>query len=458
MFLNLYSSNQSVLQVILVMSAMTTVLVTGKSNNRTTFISSTNAGETDPNKVLSEFIWSKIISTSQSESPLSASSILSALNHATSATASSPMAPIEGPPPKALLKLAQKVIASSNTPRFNIKPNNSNQKPSINTNSGLAMSSSMQQPRIDSRLIRRSSLLEAPTENQFNEPQQEFSQSFEYDPNPPPTSIENNYNERYQKPLNQIKKLKQSNKKSENTIKSMSSSYFSFGQQQRQQQYPQQEKQPQPKQQQHQRQYQQQQEKQSRMGHQMESSSTKSSPFAYTGFASGRNYFGSMQSSLTSGEKNSMFDQWSMSSYKNNNDNNGNNNNNNNDNNNNRDNNNNNNNNFGNQEQVPEYNSITETQFENNPIVKGKRTLEIAPMIGGKQADYSMEPQIIEVGPDDQPIQVVFRSTSTRVKVQQIHTPTKQEEAETIRTEEEPHRVIHQLVSLQVGMILLITL
>jgi len=87
---------------------------------------------------------------------------------------------------------------------------------------------------------------------------------------------------------------------------------------------------------------------------------------------------------------------------------------------------------------------------EQNNLYQSKRTLEIVPMIGegGKQygGGQPMEPQIIEVAPDDQPIQVVFRSTSTRVQVKQIHTPLKPEEVETTRTEEEPQRVVHQLL------------
>ena len=63
---------------------------------------------------------------------------------------------------------------------------------------------------------------------------------------------------------------------------------------------------------------------------------------------------------------------------------------------------------------------------EQNNLYQKKRTLQIVPMIAeGKQYDQEMEPQVIEVTPDDQPIQVVFRSTSTRVHVKQIHTPTK---------------------------------
>lgn len=57
---------------------------------------------------------------------------------------------------------------------------------------------------------------------------------------------------------------------------------------------------------------------------------------------------------------------------------------------------------------------------EANNLYQKKRTVEIMPMIreGEKQSygqQSKMEPQIIEVTPDDQPIQIVFRSTSTPV-------------------------------------------
>lgn len=86
--------------------------------------------------------------------------------------------------------------------------------------------------------------------------------------------------------------------------------------------------------------------------------------------------------------------------------------------------------------------------IDSNNMYQAKRTLEIVPMIDGKQSygdQQQMEPQIIDVEPDTVPIQVVFRSRSTRVQVQQIHTPSKVEEVETSRTEEEPQRVKHQL-------------
>ena len=87
---------------------------------------------------------------------------------------------------------------------------------------------------------------------------------------------------------------------------------------------------------------------------------------------------------------------------------------------------------------------------EQNKIYQSKKTFEILPMIreGMIEDPYNnkqIEPQIIEVTPDE-PIQVVFRSISTRVQVQQIHTPNKPEEVETTRTEEEPQRVVHQLL------------
>lgn len=130
---------------------------------------------------------------------------------------------------------------------------------------------------------------------------------------------------------------------------------------------------------------------------------------------------------------------------------------------------------------MPTYGGLSKysSGSEQNGLFQKKRTLEIMPMIregqNGKQYNQQqqMEPQIIEVTPDDQPIQIglfyccfhcnpsiasysdkrvlnghylVFRSTSTPVQVKQVHTPSKQEEVQPQRTEEEPMRVLHQLL------------
>ena len=55
-------------------------------------------------------------------------------------------------------------------------------------------------------------------------------------------------------------------------------------------------------------------------------------------------------------------------------------------------------------------------------------------------------PQVLEVTGDDQPVQVIFRSLGARVHVQQIHTPSGPAQVESTRTEDEPHRVQHEIL------------
>ena len=107
-------------------------------------------------------------------------------------------------------------------------------------------------------------------------------------------------------------------------------------------------------------------------------------------------------------------------------------------------------------------NQLTSSSYES------KRTFEMRPMMDYKGSDQmeqypeqqqqqqqygpieptsqTLEPQIIDVVPDEQPIQIVFRSSSAKVNVKQVHTPIPYNEVETTRTEEKPQRVLHQLV------------
>lgn len=55
-------------------------------------------------------------------------------------------------------------------------------------------------------------------------------------------------------------------------------------------------------------------------------------------------------------------------------------------------------------------------------------------------------PQILEVEADHQPVQVVFKSLSTRVHVKQVHTPGARGQVETTASEDEPHIVRHQVM------------
>ncbi|KAJ6220846.1 hypothetical protein RDWZM_006658 [Blomia tropicalis] len=56
------------------------------------------------------------------------------------------------------------------------------------------------------------------------------------------------------------------------------------------------------------------------------------------------------------------------------------------------------------------------------------------------------EPQVIEVPSDDMPVVVHFKSQSSRVLVQQTHTPAVIGEPEHTSSEDEPQRVIHEVV------------
>ncbi|KAH9494080.1 hypothetical protein DERF_014797 [Dermatophagoides farinae] len=91
---------------------------------------------------------------------------------------------------------------------------------------------------------------------------------------------------------------------------------------------------------------------------------------------------------------------------------------------------------------------------------EAKRTFQMAPLMeykGSEMEQYpeqqqyeptsqTLEPQIIDVVPDEQPIQIVFRSSSAKVQVKQVHTPIPYNDVETTRTEEKPQLVLHKLV------------
>lgn len=55
---------------------------------------------------------------------------------------------------------------------------------------------------------------------------------------------------------------------------------------------------------------------------------------------------------------------------------------------------------------------------------QAKRTVEVRPV--ALQSDYP-QPQIIEVAPEELPVQVHFRTASSRVNVHQSHTPGKRD-------------------------------
>ncbi|CAG2179156.1 unnamed protein product, partial [Oppiella nova] len=68
--------------------------------------------------------------------------------------------------------------------------------------------------------------------------------------------------------------------------------------------------------------------------------------------------------------------------------------------------------------------------------IQTRRTVELRPL-ATDQNDYS-QPQIIEVNPDHVPVQVHFRTGSSRVNVQQSHTPGAPAQVEHASFQDEP--------------------
>jgi hypothetical protein len=75
--------------------------------------------------------------------------------------------------------------------------------------------------------------------------------------------------------------------------------------------------------------------------------------------------------------------------------------------------------------------------------IQSKRTYEVVPTPLHQEAAV---PQIIEVAPSIQPVKVVFRSISSPVHVKQIHTPGAPGQVESTKSEDELHRVTHEVM------------
>jgi len=75
--------------------------------------------------------------------------------------------------------------------------------------------------------------------------------------------------------------------------------------------------------------------------------------------------------------------------------------------------------------------------------IQTRRTYELRPVM--LQSDYA-QPQIINVAPDQLPVQVHFRTASSKVNVQQSHTPGAPSQVEHASFQDEPHRVVHEVV------------
>jgi hypothetical protein len=75
--------------------------------------------------------------------------------------------------------------------------------------------------------------------------------------------------------------------------------------------------------------------------------------------------------------------------------------------------------------------------------IQSKRTYEVVP---SPLYQEPAVPQIIEVHPSIQPVQVIFRSISSPVQVQQIHTPGAPGQHESTNSEDQPHLVTHEVM------------
>jgi hypothetical protein len=81
--------------------------------------------------------------------------------------------------------------------------------------------------------------------------------------------------------------------------------------------------------------------------------------------------------------------------------------------------------------------------YAHDAAIQTRRTVEVRPV--ALQSDYA-QPQIIEVQPEQLPVQVHFRTASIRVNVQQSHQPGLPSQVEHASFQDEPHRVVHEVV------------
>jgi hypothetical protein len=89
------------------------------------------------------------------------------------------------------------------------------------------------------------------------------------------------------------------------------------------------------------------------------------------------------------------------------------------------------------------YAAAPQSYGPHDAAIQTRRTVELRPV--ALQQDYA-QPQIIEVQPDQLPVQVHFRTASSRVNVQQSHQPGLPAQVEHASFQDEPHRVVHEVV------------
>ncbi len=74
--------------------------------------------------------------------------------------------------------------------------------------------------------------------------------------------------------------------------------------------------------------------------------------------------------------------------------------------------------------------------------VHSRRTYSLLPTPSAYEAPI---PQVIEVEPNEQPVHFVFKTASSPLTVQQVHTPGYTPQYEATRSEEAPHLLSHEI-------------
>jgi len=75
--------------------------------------------------------------------------------------------------------------------------------------------------------------------------------------------------------------------------------------------------------------------------------------------------------------------------------------------------------------------------------IHSRRSYEVIPV---NSIEEPAIPQVVDVEPSIQPVHVIFRTASSPVLVQQIHTPGAPGLVDSTHSEDEPHRVLHEVL------------
>ena len=77
-----------------------------------------------------------------------------------------------------------------------------------------------------------------------------------------------------------------------------------------------------------------------------------------------------------------------------------------------------------------------------NAAIQSTRTVEYIPLAVAREA---AAPQVIEVEPFEQPVQLIFRSSTSPVLVEQVHHQGQPQQHEATRSEEQPSHLRHEV-------------